>query len=131
MENELVKEKIPKRKASLTSLERQVMFVLGQGKPGPVKRSQNLLTHDEIDWAKCFICEKENNKEKFQSSMDAISANAKPSYNNLADSIYKFQETGKLAVNIQVDKLECGKTLGESLCQNKAKYHKSCNLKFG
>ena len=45
--------------------------------------------------------------------------------------IYKFQEIGKLPVNVWVDKLECGKTFGGSLFQNKAKYHKSCKLKFG
>ena len=63
--------------------------------------------------------------------MDAISAKAKPSDNKLADSIYKFQEIGKLAVNVRVDKLESGKRLGESLFQKKVKFHESCNLKFG
>lgn len=47
--------------------------------------------------------------------MDAVTANAQQSYNNLADLIHKFQEIGKLPVNVQIDKLECGKTLGESL----------------
>ena len=36
-----------------------------------------------------------------------------------------------LPVNVRVDKLESGKRLGESLFQNKAKYHKSCKLRFG
>ena len=47
-----------------------------KGKPGPAKRSQNLLILDKIDWTKCCICEKENSKEKLQSSMDAMTANA-------------------------------------------------------
>ena len=71
-----------------------------------------------------------NSKEKLQSSMDAITANVEHSYNNLADSVYKFQEIRKLSVNVRVDRLECGKTLGESLFQNKAKYHKCCKLNF-
>lgn len=79
------------------------------------------MTHDRIDWIKCFIREKGNGKENLQKSMDAIAANVEQSYNNLADSIDKFQEIGKLPVNVRVDKLECGKTLGESLFQNKAK----------
>ena len=65
-----------KSKASLTSPGRQVTFVSDKGKPGPAKRSQNLLILDKIDWTKCCICEKENSKEKLQSSMDAITANA-------------------------------------------------------
>ena len=44
--------------------------------------------------------------------------------------IYKSQEIGKLPVNVGVDRLECGKTLGESLFQNKAKYNKCCKLNF-
>ena len=43
--------------------------------------------------------------------MDAITANAEQSYNNLADSIYKFQKIAKLSVNNGVDKLECYKAL--------------------
>ena len=64
-----------------------------------------------MKWTKCFLCEKENSYEKLQSSMDAITANAEQLYNNLADSIFKFQEIVKLPVNVWVDKLECGETL--------------------
>ena len=64
VENELIKKKMSKRKASLTSPGRQVTFVLDQEKPDPAEWSQNLLTHDKIDWAKCFICEKEKTSRK-------------------------------------------------------------------
>lgn len=45
--------------------------------------------------------------------------------------IYKFQEIGKLPVNVWVNKLECGKTFGGDLCFKTKQNIKSCKLKFG
>lgn len=36
-----------------------------------------------------------------------------------------------MPLKVSVEKLECGKTFGKSLIENKVKYHKYYRLKFG
>ena len=55
----------------------------------------------------------------------------KKAYEDLADRIMKFDNIEMSPVFIDVNKLRGTETLGESLYNNSAKYHKSCKLKFG
>ena len=83
----------------------------------------------DVDWTKCFIC-KNDTKEKLQCSQNAITANAKQSYEVLAKSILDFKSIGNAPINVQVEKLSCGKTLSQSLYDNSAKFHRTCKKKF-
>ena len=85
--------------------------------------------NDEIDWEQCFICECVTN-EKLQCSYNALTANPKQSYVELARLIKEFQSLEKLPVPLRIEKLESGLDLGDALYKNKAKFHKSCKLKF-
>ena len=103
------------------------------------RRKIDIITHSsratptEIDWEKCFICQKTISKESLQSPFNSPvrGSDPKQTYETLAENIKKFQSTGQLPVaNIQIEKLENGSQLGDELHKNKAKYHKSCKLKF-
>ena len=87
----------------------------------------------EIDWERCFICQNVN-KEKLQSRFNSPLQNndAKKAYGTLAENIKWFQSLliGQLPVCIPIEKLDNGGQLKDELHQNKARYHKSCKLKF-
>ena len=97
-----------------------------------VTQNTSRASSAEIDWDKCFICQK-NVKEKLQNPFNSAirTADPKATYETLTNNIKLFQKIGQLPVShIPIDKLEKGGQLNDELYEHKAKYHKSCKLKF-
>ena len=113
-----------KRKVDLISPSKRIACSSANDTPVAIDNQEA-----DVDWTKCFICENDT-KEKLQCSQNAITANAKQSYENLAKSILDFKSIGNAPINVQVEKLSCGKTLSQSLYDNSAKFHKTCKKKF-
>ena len=84
----------------------------------------------EINWDKCFICQR-NSTEKLQSFLKVQSTDPVKAYEELLDRILKFELLNALLVPIEVDELSGGEALGTSLFNPSAKFHKMCKLKFG
>ena len=119
-----------KRKVNLVSPSKRIACSSANDTPVDIIPVAIDNQEADVDWTKCFICEKDT-KEKLQCSQDAVTANAKQSHENLAQSILDFKSIGNAPINVQLEKLSCGKTLSQSLYDNTAKFHKSCKLKFG
>ena len=84
----------------------------------------------KVDWEKCFICQTET-RETLQSSSEPRSSDPAKAYNDLDERILKFESWNLLPVPLNLDELSGGTALGTSLLNNKAKFHKTCKLKFG
>ena len=84
----------------------------------------------KIDWEKCFICQTET-RETLQSSSEAWSSDPAKAYSGLGERILKFESLNLLPVPLNLDGLSGGTALGTSLLNHKAKFHKTCKLKFG
>ena len=84
----------------------------------------------KVDSEKCFICQTETG-ETLQSSSEARSSDPAKAYNDLGECILKFESLNLLPVPLNLDELSGGIALGTSLLNHKAKFHKTCKLKFG
>ena len=84
----------------------------------------------KVDWEKCFICQTET-RETLQSSSEARSSDPAKAYSNLGERILKFESLNLLLVPVNLNQLSGGTAPGTSLLNHKAKFHKTCKLKFG
>ena len=84
----------------------------------------------KVDWEKCFICQTET-CETLQSSSEAQLSDPAKAYNDLGERILKFELLNLLPVPLNLDELSGGTALETSLLNHKAKFHKTCKLKFG
>ena len=84
----------------------------------------------KVDWEKCFICQTETG-ETLHSSSEAWSSDPAKAYSDLGERILKFESLNLLPVPLNLDELSGGTALGTSLLNHKAKFHKTCKLKFG
>ena len=84
----------------------------------------------EVDWEKCFICQTEM-RETLPSSSEARSSDPAKAYSDLGERILKFESLNLLPVPLNFNELSGGTVLGTSLLNHKAKFHKTCKLKFG
>ena len=84
----------------------------------------------KVDWEKCFICQTETG-ETLHSSSEAWSNDPAKAYSDLGERILKFESLNLLPVPLNLDELSGGIALGTSLLNHKAKFHKTCKLKFG
>ena len=83
----------------------------------------------KVDWEKCFICQTET-RETLQSSSEARSSDPAKAYSNLGERILKFESLNLLLVPVNLNQLSGGTAPGTSLLNHKAKFHKTCKLKF-
>ena len=82
---------------------------------------------DKVNLDNCFICQT-TTSENLQSSIyinSSDSTKSQNAYNDLAERILKFNDIGLSPVPLNIDHLSGSRTLGESLYQNAAKFHKS------
>ena len=86
-----------------------------------------------IEWTKCFICQKETS-EKLQcplnSPLPKVAENAKKTYATIAENLQAFKDAGKLPGTVKLDSLQEGGPLKDELYRKEGKYHKSCRLKY-
>ena len=84
-----------------------------------------------MDWNKCILCQETTseplqcprNSRRFDIACGTV-------YHTLASNILQFSEIRSLPIPINVEKLDEGGGIAETLMQRKAKLHKSCRNKF-
>ena len=77
----------------------------------------------KTNWDICALCQK-NTKEKLMN-------NGPVGYKSLSSSIQEFSKVSKiLPLNIDIQRLNNGSGIENTLASNQAKWHKSCNMLF-
>eukprot|EP00112_Aurelia_sp_Birch-Aquarium-sp1_P023326 Seg6900.2 transcript_id=Seg6900.2/GoldUCD/mRNA.D3Y31 product="hypothetical protein" protein_id=Seg6900.2/GoldUCD/D3Y31 len=84
---------------------------------------------ENIDWERCIICQ-DNTSEVVQCPADSSRSDAGVGYVRFEENFMRFKELGALPVKIEAERLDNGSGISNTLLANKAKWHKSCNLKF-
>ena len=94
--------------------------------PGPSAQGES--SNNPIDWHLCFLCQSDTE----ESLKDPANAKNKSNsaYDSLASNILHFWEIGSLPMDININTLDNGSGIAETLEYNKAQYHKSCSLQF-
>ena len=84
-----------------------------------------------VDWTKCILCQ-ETTSEPLQCPGNSRRSDIEcgTGYHTLASNILQFSEIRSLPIPIDVEKLNEGEGIAETLMQRKAKLHKSCRNKF-
>ncbi|CAG2211100.1 unnamed protein product [Mytilus edulis] len=86
---------------------------------------------NNIDWANCILCQ-EIIDEKLICPFDSKRLNVGAGYQSLADNIKKFHELRLMpeGINVCIENLDEGSGIAQSFIDQKACWHKSCNLKL-
>ncbi|VDI67846.1 Hypothetical predicted protein [Mytilus galloprovincialis] len=86
---------------------------------------------NNIDWANCILCQ-EIIDEKLICPFDYKRLNVGAGYQSLADNIKKFHELRLMpeGINVCIENLDEGSGIAQSFIDQKACWHKSCNLKL-
>ena len=79
----------------------------------------------DIDWNKCFICQ-EDSAENLRCRLNSKVGNAQESYASLVERTRKFKCFKELLAQMNLESLEDGAELGQSLLKHSAKDHKKC-----
>ena len=82
---------------------------------------------DSINWELCCLCQEEKD-DHLQCPINA--KGPKCGYEYLATNLLEFQKLNSLPVNVNLDKLDEGSGIAETLQSHAAMYHKSCYLKY-
>ena len=82
---------------------------------------------DNINWKLCCLCQEEKD-DRLQCMISA--KGLKCGYDYLATNLLKFQNLNSLPMNVNLDKLDEGSGIAETLQSHSAMYHKSCYLKY-
>ena len=84
-----------------------------------------------VDWTKCILCQK-TTSEPLQCPGNSRRSDIEcgTGYHTLASNILQFSEIRSLPIPINVEELDEGGGVAETLMQRKAKLHKSCRNKF-
>ena len=92
-----------------------------------VKSDTSAPTTSAIDWAICFLCQRIT-EEKLTCPLDY--AHGGGGYKTLARTLPMFYELCDLPSFLQLSRLDEGGGIESTLMKQKAKYHKSCNLRY-
>ena len=82
---------------------------------------------DSINWELCCLCQEEKD-DHLQCPINA--KGPKCGYEYLATNLLELQKLNSLPVNVNLDKLDEGSGIAETLQSHAAMYHKSCYLKY-
>ncbi|XP_041462085.1 uncharacterized protein LOC121413358 [Lytechinus variegatus] len=98
---------------------------------GPTQPStpKQFKSPSRTNWELCIICQ-EQTDEPLQCP---FRSNAKPfgiGYASLVEDLTQFKELHQMPMDIQLERLNDGDGLKETLMRNSAKWHKKCRLKF-
>ncbi|CAC5413698.1 unnamed protein product [Mytilus coruscus] len=84
---------------------------------------------EEIDWTKCIICQNITD-ELLQYPTSAKRINIGAGYVTLEENLVKFKDLQSLRSTINLNALDGGSGLQNTMYKNNAKWHKTCYLKF-
>ena len=79
-----------------------------------------------INWNLCALCQLKNTSEKLVSPVNDKRKDCGSGYKSLADNLPKFQEFGKLPIQVLLSLLDEGGGIEETLRSHQASWHKSC-----
>lgn len=84
-----------------------------------------------IDWDLCVICQ-QNTSESLISPLQSKRKSVGKGYHSLAENLMKFKELGNLPKTLQsqLDTIDEGQGIETALVTNKAKWHKTCVLRY-
>lgn len=102
----------------------------------PPKKRIKILTSEEsiinneiFDWSKCCLCQ-DGNLDLVNPSLNKASQTKNDGYRSLANNLQEFHSLNALPINVKFHALDEGQGLEQTLILRKAKWHKSCYLKF-
>ena len=97
----------------------------------PLQPGPSQVTPAKTDWTKCVICQTVTTESlQCPGESKCPDAGAGFGYSTLASNITRFNEFGELPVDIKVGRLDDGNGIEAAFLENKAKWHKSCHIKF-
>ncbi|KAK3104423.1 hypothetical protein FSP39_001776 [Pinctada imbricata] len=94
--------------------------IVGDRDPSPKSTAQN----DDFDWNKCIICQVISSE-----TLQCPALNKKP-YNEIGAGYVSFEKLDWFPVTVNLDILKKEGSIGSTLQQYKAKWHKSCRNKI-
>ena len=83
----------------------------------------------KTDWAQCVICQK-NTEETLQCPAESKRTDVGAGYKTLADNIVRFRQLECMPLAINLERLDEGNGIEETFLSQRARWHKSCNVKF-
>lgn len=94
--------------------------------PGPSKEATI-----STDWKKCILCQKVTT-ESLRCPAESIrnDVGVGLGYSTLSLNLVRFNELHEMPIPIDLNRLDDGNGLEPTLQEHKAKWHKSCYLKF-
>ena len=79
------------------------------------------------NWALCFLCQEDDKDTLLVDPQRNKDESVKTStYKSMADRLVEFQSYGKIPMNINLDRLDDGTGITNTLQVKGAKYHKNC-----
>jgi hypothetical protein len=84
---------------------------------------------DSINWEQCVICQDRKN-EVLQCPANLLRADVGSGYKSLAENLVKFRDLGQLPKTISLSALVDGQGITSTMLDHKAKWHKSCALRY-
>ena len=84
---------------------------------------------DLINWEQCVICQDRKN-EVLQCPANLLRADVGSGYKSLAENLVKFRDLGQLPKTISLSALDDGQGIASTMLDHKAKWHKSCALRY-
>ena len=82
-----------------------------------------------VNWELCFLCQTETD-EKLQCPARSLKLPVGSGYMSLAENLNQFKDLGIVSMDLDVEKLDEGIGIQETLMIHSAKWHKTRSLKF-
>jgi hypothetical protein len=86
------------------------------------------VTSNKTDWTLCFLCQELKKQHKLICPAKAKTKTC--GYDYIADMLLDFQALGQSPINIDLQRLDDGNGIANTLSNHKAEYHKVCYMKF-
>ncbi|CAG2195184.1 unnamed protein product [Mytilus edulis] len=92
--------------------------------------SNSLGGHDQnVDWFKCIFCQTDS-LDTLQCPASARQNDTSAGYKTLSENLEQFNEINSLPSWLDLNKLNDGSGIQNTLIKSNAKWHKKCRLKF-
>ena len=83
-----------------------------------------------LDWTKCILCQKDNDENLHSPSAIRNNNTNEIGYTSLANDLQKSYELNNHPIPIEINLLDEGPGIAETLANHKAKWHNLCRTKF-
>ena len=82
-----------------------------------------------LNWEQCVLCQTETD-ETLQCPARSLKLPVGSGCMSLAENLNQFKDLGIVPINLDVEKVDEGIGIQETLMIHNAKWHKTCSLKF-